>query len=272
MKDEDRTKKQLLDELRALRERVAELERQRTEIEKLAATGRMAAHVAHEINNPLAGIRNSFLLIKDAVPPDHQYYPYVDRIDREIDRISHIVRQIYSLYRPNQQVTRDLPIDVIIRDVLALLEGTCRERGASIELHVKDPPILATLPEGLIRQALFNIIQNAIEASPRDGAVKIIAEVAEDALSIAVSDQGQGIPEEVRPHIFEPFFTTKTDFPNGGLGLGLSIAKSSVESMKGTLEFESKPNQGTVFHIKLPLLEAGKGTRNVRFGSDPDRR
>ncbi|MFQ5849807.1 MAG: GAF domain-containing protein [Candidatus Binatia bacterium] len=233
--------------------KIQELERRRAEGEKLAATGRMAARIAHEINNPLAGIKNSFLLIKDAVNEDHPYYQYVDRIDKEIARIARIVRQMFYLYRPDQESAREFLVDEAIGDVVALLEVSARQRDVVMELETDDASLLETMPEDLLRQVLYNIIQNAIEASPEGGVVKIAAAIREDVLTITVSDRGNGIPEEVRSRIFEPFFSTKAYFAQAGLGLGLSVSKSMVEAMGGTLDFESNLGEGTVFRIILPL-------------------
>jgi signal transduction histidine kinase len=233
--------------------RIQELERQRSESEKLATTGRMAARIAHEINNPLAGIKNSFLLLKDAIPSTHQHYEYVGRIEREIDRIARIIRQMFDLYRQEQDEVRRFRADNAIHDVIALLEPSFREHGLTCEIDAEKAAAVVALPEGLLRQILYNVIQNAIEASPVGGVVKVAAAVADNAMNISIADQGPGISEEARGRIFEPFFTTKSKLPTGGLGLGLSVSKSLVESMRGTLAFETQIGAGTIFKITLPL-------------------
>ena len=233
-------------------ERIQELERQRGESEKIAATGRMAARIAHEINNPLAGIKNSFLLIKDAVPEGHPDYTFVGRIENEIERITRIVRQMFELYRPDQKSSHEFSINEAIHDVVALLEPSRRVHDVAITVEMPEPPVIASLPEGSLRQVLFNIFQNAIEASPRGGLIKIATTFTEDSLSISVADYGSGIPDAVGSQVFEPFFTSKGHLPGGGLGLGLSVSKSLVEGMGGSLDFESRDGQGTVFRIVLP--------------------
>jgi PAS domain S-box-containing protein len=233
--------------------RIQELERQRAESDKLATTGRMAARIAHEINNPLAGIKNSFLLLKDAIPSTHPHYEYVGRIEKEIDRIARIIRQMFDLYRQEQDEVCRFRADDAIHDVIALLEPSFREHGVRCEIDAENAAVVVALPEGLLRQVLYNVIQNAIEASPVGGVVKVAAAIADDAMNISIADQGPGISEEARSRIFEPFFTTKSKLPTGGLGLGLSVSKSLVESMRGTLTFETQIGAGTIFKIMLPL-------------------
>jgi PAS domain S-box-containing protein len=230
--------------------RIRELEGQRVEIEKWAGMGQMAAQIAHEINNPLAGIKNSFSLVKDAVSEDHPYYAYVGRIETEINRIARIVRQMFDLYRPEQDVKNEFPIDRSIHNVVTLLEAAWRENNITIEIDSK--PITMEMPEGLLRQVLYNILLNAIEASPQGGVIKIMTEVDNEILTLLISDQGVGIPLEVQSRIFEPFFTSKHGSQKG-LGLGLSVSKDIVEKLGGHIGFESEPGKGTLFRIILPL-------------------
>jgi len=231
-------------------QKIRELEHQRTEIEKLAAAGLMAARIAHEINNPLAGIKNSFMLVKDAVPEDHPYYKYLELIDNEINRIARIVRQMFDLYRPEQEIKKEFSVDQTLYEVVGLLEAAWRENNITIEIDSK--PINMEMPEGLLRQVLYNILVNAIEASPQGGVVKIMTEVDNEILTLLISDQGVGIPLEVHSRIFEPFFTSK-DGSRKGLGLGLSVSKDIVEKLGGHIYFESEHGKGTLFRIILPL-------------------
>jgi PAS domain S-box-containing protein len=241
---------------RLVEERTAQvrnLERQRTETEKLVATGRMAARIAHEINNPLAGVKNSFALVKRSIPTDHKHYEFVGRIEREIDRIARIVRQMYELYRPDHQAPSQIKVSDVIFDIAALLEPNARMNGVTLDLDTGRAKTIVTLSEDSLRQVIYNTVQNAIEASSEGEHVKLTAVVDKRSLVFSVVDQGPGIPEEVRTRIFEPFFTTKSGLTTGGLGLGLSISKGLVEAMGGTLSFESSPGHGTTFTAVLPL-------------------
>lgn len=234
--------------------KIQELERQRTESEKLTAAGRMAARIAHEINNPLAGIQSSFQLLKDAIPPTHRYYNYAGIIEREIERIANIIRQMYDLYRPEKETVRPFRLAQAINDILALLAATARERGVTIEADLSPADITITLSEGLLRQVLYNLLQNAIEASLPGQVVGIAATIQNQRFIVTITDQGIGIPEEFRSQVFEPFFTTKDTRQHiGGLGLGLSITNNIVEAMGGTIRFDSQVKHGTVFTVDLPI-------------------
>jgi PAS domain S-box-containing protein len=231
---------------------IKELDRQRAEHEKLAATGRMAARIAHEINNPLAGIKNSFRLIKEAVPDNHKYSEYVTRIDKEIDRIAQIVHRVFDLYRPYQNTPQEFSVNECIKDVVALLKASLNDNNLTIALDMPEKPIIASVPSGYLTQVLFNIIQNGIESMPGKGEVTVKLKGDDSYIVIEVVDQGSGIPDEIRDQIFEPFFTTKSNPASGGLGLGLSVSKGMVEAMGGSLGFSSIKNQGTTFCISLP--------------------
>ncbi len=233
--------------------RIHELERQRMENEKLAITGRMAARVAHEINNPLAGIQYSFLLIKDCVPEDHKHYGYVGMIEKEIKRIASIVKQMLDLNQPLNKRDQAFNINVTIRDVIAMLKGNCEKHGVEINYNTCNELLMVPMYEDSLRQVLFNIIQNAIEASPKGGEVKVTLKDGEEYLAIMVADNGSGISDELRSQIFEPFFTTKSEISTGGLGLGLSICKGILETMGGSLSFKSERNKGTTFAITIEM-------------------
>lgn len=245
-------------------ERIQELERQRTEIEKLAAKGRMAAYIAHEINNPLCGIKNSFFLIRDAVPKEHKHYHYLGRIEKEIERLVMIVRQTFDLYKSHYQNLQEFEIVDVVNTVMNMLRGNCSKKNVKLLLESSVESATISSSKGLLQQVLYNIIQNAIDASPKEGEVKAIINFDGDNFSVKVSDQGSGIPDELILKIFEPFFTTKGDDPSGGLGLGLSISKNIVETMGGTLNFvNNEEGNGTVFTIELPTHVISKEEKEI---------
>ncbi|NUO81571.1 PAS domain S-box protein, partial [candidate division KSB1 bacterium] len=237
---------------------IRELERQRLESEKLAATGRMAARIAHEINNPLGGIQTAFRLVSRAVPTDHRHYHYIGKIEKEIERISRIVRQMLELHKPHVEAPKAFRPEITINDVLALLKPQLLERGIKLKSDLTRAQRPVTLPENMLRQVLYNVVLNAVEASPCGSPVHVAAHVEEHYLEITIADHGEGITEQVKARIFEPFFTTKNAGGAGGMGLGLSICKNLVEAMSGTITLHGVPAEGTTCRITIPLQQAEK--------------
>jgi hypothetical protein len=224
------------------------------EVESLTTMGRVAARVAHEINNPLAGIQNAFLLIKDAVPTSHPHHTYVGAVEREIARIAAVTRQLYETYRPEPDGNLGTSLPSLVGDAVALLQQINRAAGARIEVDLTRAPGTVPLPEAILRQALYNLVQNAIEASPPGGVVEVTAAIEGDSFTLAVGDRGPGIPGEIRERVFEPFFTTKdSTVRTGGMGLGLSLVARSVQALGGKVDIHDRAGGGTLVVVRLPL-------------------
>ena len=232
---------------------IMELERQRMENEKLAASGRMAATVAHEINNPLSAIKGGFLLIKDSIPEDNKYYDYVGMIEKEIDRIARIVKQMFNLSRPYQGKISEFNAISVIRDVITMLDKIGSEQCVTITFSGHEDMLKVTISEDHFRQLLYNIIKNGIEASSEGGSVEVRAKSMDSRLNVIVSDLGEGMSDDVRSKIFDPFFTTKSKYSDSGLGLGLATTKVVAEAMGGSLDCTSEKDKGTAFTIDLPI-------------------
>jgi signal transduction histidine kinase len=139
-----------------------------------------------------------------------------------------------------------------------MLSGNSNKKDVKLDLDVHPSSAVVTMPEGLLRQVLYNIIQNAIDASPTGSLVEIAIKIVDNVLTITVSDHGSGIPDELLSQVFEPFFSTKGDIAAGGMGLGLSISKGIVEAFGGSLDFKSEKDKGTVFTIEMPVCMTGK--------------
>ncbi len=239
--------------------RIMQLEKHRLKMERMAALAELAAGVAHEINNPLAGIRNAFSLFKSSLSPDTKYYEMLDLIDDEIERISKITHQMYQLYRPRIQQATRFHLERTVNDVITLLEPMIRRSGVSVVLEPGKcvasgdlEPSEVVLREDEVKQVLFNLVRNAIQASQPGMAVRVQLQVSEDQTRIMVTDSGCGIDDAVLPQIFDPFFSTKSDMPKQGMGLGLSVSRSLIEAMNGKITVTSRPNAGSRFTIELP--------------------
>ncbi|HJQ67312.1 MAG TPA: ATP-binding protein [Gemmatimonadales bacterium] len=237
------------------------------EMDTLSTMGRVAARVAHEINNPLAGIQNSFLLIKDAVPPTHRYHEYVGAIEREISRIAAVTRQLYETYRPDSDDGKaEAAVVVVISDAVRMLEQVNRASQVSIAVDTSQSPAVVPIPGALLRQAVYNLVQNAVEASPPGETVHVRAWREGDTFWLSVRDRGPGVPVGLREWVFEPFVSTKGGVKTSGMGLGLSLVRKSVQALGGRIEIHDPEGGGAEFRIRLPI--AGQTPRSVGWQAD----
>jgi hypothetical protein len=247
------TYSQLLLEGRDITER-RRAETELKEVDTLTTMGRVAARVAHEINNPLAGIQNAFLLIKDAVPTTHPHYAYVGSIEREIGRISKVTRQLYETYRPEQDTTGMASVQLVVTDAVAFLEQVNRASAVQIVTDVSRVPGAVPVPAAILRQIVYNLVQNAIDASPAGGTVKVIATATATQLELCVQDEGPGVPASLKEQIFEPFFSTKEkEMKTSGMGLGLALVRRTVAAAGGTIAVHTRDTGGAEFVVTLPL-------------------
>lgn len=225
--------------------------------EKLAAAGRLAATIAHEINNPLEAVTNLIYLAK-AQDNSESIRPMLEMADRELQRIGHITRQTLGFYR---EAGSPVPLEIseILRNVVAIFQNKLDTRG--IAAHVEaEKPVYAYGVAGELRQVFANLLSNAVDASPAGSLIRIrIKQVGKDA-QVSIADAGAGISESARAQIFEPFFTTKKDV---GTGLGLWVSKQIVEKHGGSIRFRSRTDvekSGTIFVVQLSQEESARMT------------
>ncbi|NNJ26511.1 two-component system sensor histidine kinase NtrB [Alienimonas chondri] len=262
MKEELARQNDLLE--RRLREqtaKVARLERTRASMEKLAAVGELAAGVAHEINNPLAGIRNAFALIRGGLDPGHPHYDLLDLVDGEIERVAGIIRQMYQLYNRSPPQAADISVEKVVGDVFCLLGPTAERYGVRLEVSSLGDAADGTpakLPKNELKQVLFNLVRNAVQASERGGEVRVEVGAEASTVEIAVVDRGTGIDAKTLPRIFEPFFSTKGQLKEG-MGLGLSVTQNLIAAMGGEMTCATELGEGTTFRVTLPRYAADVG-------------
>jgi PAS domain S-box-containing protein len=240
------------------------IERALQTTEKLAAAGRMAATVAHEINNPLEAVTNLVYLAKRDLNNNDRVAGYLELASRELDRVAHITRQTLGFYRDTSSPVR-FNVAETLEDLLLLYEKRFESR--RIELVKQyDKALEITALAGEIRQAFSNLITNAIDAMPDGGKLMLKISKAREwrgsglsGIRVTILDTGSGIEPKHRRNIFQPFFTTKTDV---GTGLGLWITRGIVEKHRGTIQMKSRTGQnchGAAFSIFLPAEYAAGG-------------
>lgn len=230
------------------------------EIGALTTMGQLAARVAHEINNPLAGIQNAFLLIRGAIPGDHPHYRFVGAIEREIARIAAVTRQLYETYRPDQSMIAQSSVILAVTDAVSFLEQVNRVRQVQIVTDLSRAPSLVPVPDALLRQTMYNLVQNAFDASPPNGTITVTAIVEQDECVLRVTDEGPGVPDALRQRIFDPFFSTKDrTVKTSGMGIGLSLVRQSVQAVGGSIVVHDRPEGGTEFEVRLPMTPLDTG-------------
>ncbi len=223
--------------------------------ERLAAVGRLAAGIAHEIRNPLAAISGSIELLTQSLPADtaRENGELMGIVTREVDRLNALITDLLEFARPRALETQRLDVAATMAEMLRVFENDKRLGGAPVELRAGDAVMVDADP-GQLRQVVWNLLRNAAEAAP---AQPIVVEVKADrqAAVLTVKDRGPGIPVELRGRVFEPFFSTK----DGGTGLGLATVHRIVEEHKGAVEIDCpSPEQGggTAVTVRLPRASA----------------
>jgi len=238
--------------------------REMQESSKLASIGRLAAGVAHEVNNPMAIINEKAGLIKDLAeftpdfPLKDRILPLIGAILQSVDRCRTITQRLLGFARRMDVSFQMLGVNEIIEEVLGFLEKEAMHRNVDLQLNLAvDLPRIAS-DRGQLQQVFLNILNNALEALQEGGKVAITSfEVDTDTVGVTIEDNGPGMTQETMTHLFEPFFTTKKGY---GTGLGLSITYGIVKKLGGDIKVRSQLGQGTTFTVFLPKKSSAMPT------------
>jgi two-component system NtrC family sensor kinase len=228
---------------------------------KMAALGKMAAGIAHEINNPLAIIGEKAgwmkdLLEKEDVSNSENFQEFEDcikKIERQVERSRTITHRLLRFGRRMEPTQEMVDVNQILAETITFLENEAHHRNIELRTSYSDKIPRITTDSAQLQQVFLNIINNGIDAVGKDGHIEITTvrdPSTNGDIMIDISDNGPGIPKEILPRIFDPFFTTKS--PQDGTGLGLSISYSIVEKLGGKIVVDSHEGSGTSFKIYLP--------------------
>jgi signal transduction histidine kinase len=236
-------------EVRALEEQVQRAQR-------LAALGRLAGGLAHEIRNPLGIVRAAAQILGGELRRDQHLGEYTQVIQTEVDRVDRLIEQLLAYARPRPLMHGVVQTHELIERAVSLTRPYAAQQG--VDLTAEEISVLPPLHgDGeLLHQALVNLVMNAIQASERGGAVVVRGAVTASGeasrVQLEIRDNGRGIAPDDRERIFDPFFTTRDD----GVGLGLSIVQQIVHEHGGTIDVTSEPGVGSVFTVQFPMPDS----------------
>jgi len=228
--------------------------------DRLISLGELSASVAHEIRNPLTGIRTTVQFVQSKLDAGDSRREDLDDVVGELDRIDQIITDLLLFARPQPVRSTDIDMNALVGKVLDSLAGRCEESGVLVKrIMAEDLPAVNGDPD-LLEQVLFNLVTNAIEAmsgGDEEGELKVTTTVrrspsGKQRVNVFVSDKGGGIPEKLMQQIFAPFFTTRSM----GTGLGLSISQQIARAHGGTITPRNRRAGGATFRVSLPALAA----------------
>lgn len=223
--------------------------------ERLATIGKMAAHVTHEVRNPLSSIALNVELLEEELEgrdDAKEAVTLLRAIKNEVERLTELTEQYLSVARRQPLRLEEEQIGEVVSEACAFMSGDLRRHGVELALNVEADLPRVKLDEAQVKQALFNLLRNAREAMPSGGTIRVgVKGASGSGVDVTVDDQGSGMDEATRARLFEPFFTTK----GHGTGLGLAITRQIVEAHGGSIACEALSEGGTRFWIHLPMAE-----------------
>ena len=216
--------------------------------DRLASLGQLSASLVHEIRNPLASIKGAAEALQTEISPCSRKRVFLGAITTEVDRLNKLINEFLTFARPRSPEMLSVQPNAVVRSVVNLVSKEAERSHLRLEMHLEET-ISPTMMDGeKVKQALLNLVINAMHATPPGGRIKLTTATSDGHVRITVEDSGLGIPDSIKDRLFTPFATTK----EGGTGLGLAIAMRLVKQHGGTIEARNVEN-GAVFEIQLPL-------------------
>jgi two-component system NtrC family sensor kinase len=235
------------------------LEAQLAHSGRLASLGRMAAGVAHEINNPLAAIGELSGLMGDLIdeefrastPHAQLFVDNIRKIEEHVERARSVTHRLLGFARRMEPRHDTLDLNQVVEEALTFIDREASLRGVRLTRQLDPTMPQITSDRAQLQQVILNLVNNALDAVADEGGhIVVRTRTLDDTVEVAIDDNGCGIPRELHERIFDPFFTTKS--PGKGTGLGLSISHTIVQQLGGSLAFDSEPGEGTTFQVRLP--------------------
>ena len=226
---------------------IDQLQQELLKMDKLASVGELTSGIAHEIRNPLAGIKITAQALSEEIPAHDHRSEYIAKIIMEIDRLNRLLLNFFDFAKPKAPFVRACDLKRVIENTLYMVKDTAKNGNVQIMEFYPTHAIEINADPGMIQQVFMNIFLNAVQAMAQGGRMEVHLTERDSRVVIEVSDTGAGIPENIRSKIFDPFFTTKPK----GIGLGLSISYRIIKMHSGSITFTSS-QAGTKFTMTLP--------------------
>ena len=219
----------------------------------MSAVGLLAGNIAHELNNPLTGLRSLSQVLLQEVPESEQLHRDLKEIEQGVQRCEEIIHSLLNFSNVGSDSRiRKTDLGKLTASTLSFLKSAMRDHSTQIELG--EEAFWVQVEPHMMQQVIFNLVNNACQSMTEPGELRIEIKEESGAVHLSVTDRGRGIRPDHLPHIFDPFYTTKEE--GQGTGLGLSMSRTVVESFGGKIVVETQVGQGTTFTVTLP---GGKG-------------